>query len=201
MVRNYKDVELLERVKSLPSFKSIPKDHWILGVRSKDDEPDHYDDKFYEWEGETNINVLTGTTHPGLTILKNYKKYNSLGSAVVKSDEWYYGLWKFGMHRNKAPGLLQLGSEIKVYRDGDKDNRAEEIGKVYTGWYGINFHTNTYNWSPENLNYTTEDIGAWSAGCQVPNQRRKFAEMMKYYEKVAKNGSQKTVTYCLIKEF
>lgn len=201
MVRNYTDKELLDKVKSLSSFKSIPKNHWILGVRSAADLSGKFDDKFYEFEGEKFIQTLTGTTHPGLTILSHYEKYNSLGSAVAKTNEWYYDLWKYGLHKGKMPALLQLGAPIKVYRDGNKNKQAEEIGKVYEGWYGINFHTNTYNWTPSNLAYTTEDIGAWSAGCQVPNQRDKFAAMMKYYEKAAKAGTQKTVTYCLLKEF
>jgi hypothetical protein len=165
------------------------------------DNPGKFDDKFYEFEGEKFIRVLTGTTHPGLTILSHFEKYNKLGAAVVKSDEWYYDLWKYGLHKNRMPALLQLGNEISVYRDGDKDNKAEENGKVYKGWYGINFHTNTYDWSEKSLEAHVEDIGAWSAGCQVLNEREVFAEMMKYYAAAAKNGTQKTVSYCLLKEF
>lgn len=201
MVKNYTDQDLIDRVKSLPSYKGIPVDHWILGVRSSADLPGKFDDKFYEFIGSENIRVYTGTTHPGLTILKSYEKYNKLGAAILKADEWYYGVWKYGMHRGKMPGLLQLGAEVKVYRDGDKDEDAEEVGKIYSGWFGINHHTNTYNWSADNLKVHTDDIGAWSAGCQVPNEREKFADLMKYYEEAAKNGTQKKVTYCLINEF
>jgi hypothetical protein len=201
MVKNYSDEQLLARVRQLPSFKRIPKEHWILGIRSSADNPGKFDDKFYEFEGEKFIRVLTGTTHPGLTILSHFEKYNKLGAAVVKSDEWYYDLWKYGLHKNRMPALLQLGNEISVYRDGDKDNKAEENGKVYKGWYGINFHTNTYDWSEKSLEAHVEDIGAWSAGCQVLNEREVFAEMMKYYAAAAKNGTQKTVSYCLLKEF
>lgn len=201
MVRKYSDKELLDKVKALPSFKFIPLNHWILGVRSKVDEPGKFDDKFYEWIGETNIRVYTGTTNPGLTILSHYEKYNKLGAAILKSDEWYYDVWLYGMHKGKMPALLQLGGELKVYRDGNKNDKSEETGKVYSGWFGINHHTNTYDWSAANLKHQTDDIGAWSAGCQVPNERDVFAEMMKYYAQAAKDGSQKAVTYCLIKEF
>lgn len=201
MVRSYKDQELLDRVKSLPSFKGFPREHWILGVRSKADLPGKFDDKFYEFDEKKFITVLSGTTHPGLTILRDFKKYNKEGAAVLKSNEWYYGVWKYGLHKGIMPALLQLGSELLVYRDGDKDNKAEELGKPKWGWYGINFHTNTYDWSDKNLKVKVDDIGAWSAGCQVSNERDKFAEMMKYYAKAAKEGSQKSVTYCLIDEF
>lgn len=201
MVRNYTDKQLLDKVRQLSSFKRIPKERWILGVRSSADLPGKFDDKFYEFEGETCIRVMTGTTHPGLTILSHYEKYNKAGAAVVKSDEWYYDLWKYGMHKGKMPALLQLGNEILVYRDGDKDNKAEEIGKPIKGWFGINFHTNTYNWNEQSLKQHTDDIGAWSAGCQVPNERKEFEESMKYYAEAARLGTQKTVTFCLLKEF
>lgn len=201
MVKNYTDDQLLNRVRQLPSFKKIPSDHWILGVRSAADKPGMFDDKFYEFIGEKNVRVLSGTTHPGLTILKRFDKYNKEGAAVVKSDEWFYNLWCYGKHKGKMPALLQLGAPILLYRDGDRDNKAEETGKVHKGWHGINFHTNTYDWSDKSLKFKQEDIGAWSAGCQVPNDRKQFAEMMKYYAQAAANGSQKFVTYCLLKEF
>lgn len=201
MVRNYTDDELLERVKQLPNFLRIPKEIWILGVRSMADLPGKFDDKFYVFDGEKNIMVLTGTTHPGLTILKHFEKYNSLGAAVVKSDEWYYGLWKYGMHKGKIPALLQLGSEISVYRDGDKDGHVEETGAVHRGYYGINFHTNTYDLSDDNTKIDVLDIGAWSAGCQVPNERDKYVELMKIIKRKHENKIQTLYTYCLIKEF
>lgn len=201
MVRNYQDAELIARVKSLPSFKSIPKDRWILGVRSTADLPNMYDDKFYVFEGEKNIAVLTGTTHPGRTILKNFEKYNKAGAAILKSDEWYYDVWKYGMHKGKMPALLQLGAPMKVYRDGDKDEKAEEGGKIYEGYFGINHHTDTYNWTENNLKVEDDDIDAWSAGCQVPNERYKFKKEMDYYREAARSGKQKSVTYCLLKEF
>jgi len=46
-VRSYTDEELLKKVKSLPSFKSIPKGYWILGVQSDEDKFNAFDDKFY----------------------------------------------------------------------------------------------------------------------------------------------------------
>lgn len=201
MVKQYTDVQLIDHVKNLPTFKRIPKDRWILGVRSNEDLPGKFDDKFYEFEGEVNKRVLTGTTNPGISILRHFENYNKQGAAILKSDEWYYDVWKYGLHKGKVPALLQLGSEFKVYRDEDKDNKSEEVGKIYTGYFGINFHTNTYDFSKHNLEVDTEDIGAWSAGCQVPNERDEFADMMKYYYNASRQSQQKNVTYCLIKEF
>jgi len=201
MVRNYKDQELLDRVKSLPSFKGIPKGRWILGVRSTADITNVFDDKFYYFDGETFVTVLTGTTNPGLNILRRFEQFNKMGAAVIKSDQWYYNVWQYGMHRGRMPGLLQVGAEVIVYRDGNKDGKSEEKGKTISGFYGINHHTNTYNWSPENMKVVAEDIGAWSAGCQVVNQRQKFADMMEWFAEAKKSRKQMFVTYCLIKEF
>ena len=202
MVRKYTDKELLDRVKSLESFKGYPKGRWIIGVRSKDDLVNKFDDKFYIYEGTKFIDVMTGTTHPGLTILKGgFKKFNSKGSAILKSDMWYHNVWMYGLHRGRMPSLKQLGSQVMVYRDGDMDGKSEELGKAYMGWYGINFHSNTYDFSKKNIQVHKEDINSWSAGCQVVNQRSKYMKHMRWFEDANNRGSQKFVSYCLIKEF
>jgi hypothetical protein len=202
VVRKYKDSELLDRVKKLASFKEIPKGRWILGVRSKEDIPNYFDDKFYEFQGEKFIRVVTGTTNPGASILKGgYKRYNTIGAAVVEADRWYYNVWKFGLHKGKMPALLQTGAQISVYRDGDGDGKSEQYGKPIMGWYGINYHTNTYDFSLASLKMTQQQIDGWSAGCQVINQREAYVEQMSWYQGMAKSKLQETVTYCLINEF
>jgi len=202
MVKNYTANQLIARVKAIPSFKSIPAGRWILGVRSTADLVDRFDDKFYEFEGEKFIRVLSGTTNPGRSILESgFLAFNKLGAAVIKSDEWYYNVWKYGLHRGKMPALLQTGARVKVFRDGNKNGKSEEIGELQEGFFGINFHTNTYDFSAKNIKIKKELIGDWSAGCQVPNDREKYAEMMEYYSKAAKNGTQANVSYCLLKEF
>ncbi len=47
MVKNYTDSQLLNKVKSLPSFKQFPNDFWILGVQSQEDTFNVFDDTFY----------------------------------------------------------------------------------------------------------------------------------------------------------
>ena len=65
MVRTYNDKQLLDKVKTLPNFKSIPSEHWILGVRSNEDNPNSFDDKFYLFKGEEFVWMTSGTTNPG----------------------------------------------------------------------------------------------------------------------------------------
>jgi hypothetical protein len=190
-VKNYNDKQILDRVKSLKSFKGIPQGYWIVGVRSEEDAPNKYDDKFYLFNGEQFVKVVTGTTNPGTPILQGgFLKYNRVGAAVVKADEVYYDVWKFGLHQGKMPALKQVGPFI-VYRDGDKDGKSEEIGAPITGsGYGINFHTCSY------LDKVVgENIGGWSAGCQVINNTEQ------YYMIINLIKNQSRVTYCLLKEF
>lgn len=190
-VRNYKAQELLDRVKSLPSFKGFPQQYWILGVQSNEDTYNHFDDKFYLFRGEKFIMVVTGTTNAGTTGLMNYNRYNKNGVLVVKTDEWYHGLWRYGLHRGKMSALRQI-RPIKYFRDWNKNTKAEEIGKVREGIKGINFHTVLYQ---KNLSFIRKLIGGWSVGCQVVNN------VGKYYKLLNKVKKQKYVTYCLIKEF
>lgn len=192
-VRTYNDQELLNKVKSLPSFKSIPQGYWILGIRSNEDDPNKFDDKFYLFNGELFIMVVTGTTNPGTPILEGgFLKYNKAGAALVKSDEWYYDVWAYGLHMGKMPALKQVGKFI-VFRDGNKNNKSEEIGIPIVGaGYGINFHAATYD---NNFKGLQENIGNWSAGCQVVNNKQKHLEIIKLVK------PQKKVTYVLLNEF
>jgi hypothetical protein len=191
MVRTYTDKELLEKVKSLSNFKEIPKGYWLLGVRSNEDTPNSFDDKIYLFKGEEFVIVSSATTNPGTPTLKQFEKVNKAGAGVLKSNEWYYNVWKFGKHQGKVEALLQLGNKVRVYRDTDKDSKSEEQGTLQEGYFGINFHPNTYDLSkPSGTN-----IGWWSAGCQVVNDVDKYKKMIKLLK------TEKLVSYCLINEF
>ena len=191
MVKSYNDKQLLDKVKTLPNFKNIPSDHWILGVRSNEDAPNSFDDKFYLFKGEEFIWVTSGTTNPGTPTLKQFEKVNKDGAALLKANTWYYNVWKYGKHNGKVDALLQLGAAVQVYRDIDKDEKSEEQGKLESGYFGINFHPNTYDLTKP----SGSSIGWWSAGCQVVNNVTKYKEFIKLCK------PQKNVSYCLIQEF
>lgn len=129
-VKNYTNKELLDRVKSLSNFKSIPKEYWIIGVRSEEDTPNTYDDKFYLFKGEEFIEVTTGTTNPGTpALLGGWRKIKAKGAFVLKSDYWHYSLWRGGLHKGKMKALVQVGTATG-YRDNDDDKFSEEIGAM-----------------------------------------------------------------------
>ena len=190
-VKSYTDKALLSKVKSLDSFKQIPTEYWILGVQSEEDAYNEFDDKFYIFKGDKCVKVVKGTTNAGTTGLKNYTKYSSKGVAVIKTNEWYYDLWSYGLHKGRMPALKQR-KPIKYFRDWNKNNLVEEMGELYQGIIGINFHTVLYE---KNLSYWTKLIGGWSVGCQVINH------VGEYYKILDLVKNQKTVTYCLLREF
>lgn len=190
MVKNYTDKELLDKVKSLSSFQFIPSNYWILGIRSTQDLSNKFDDKFYLFYGEKFIQVTTGTTNPGSTYL--LRPVHTKGAAVIKANEWYYKLWKYGMHRKYMPALRQQ-IPIIYYRDNNHNLKSEELGYEMKGNIGINFHTITYD--RQKKGYKITDINKWSAGCQVCNI------VDDYYSILDKVKEQDYVSYCLINEF
>lgn len=196
MVKSYSDEELLNQVQKLNSFDSFPIGYWILAVRSKADKPNKFDDKFYIYKGTKFITVTTGTTNPGTSILKGgFKRYNKVGAAVVKSNEWYYDIYKYGLHNRKMPALRQRSSKpILYYRDGDLDGKSEEIGKIESGVIYTNFHGSTY---VRDSLLVRDKINGWSAGCLVCNKNKDYVNLIQ----LLKNSKQKYFTLCLIKEF
>ena len=190
-VRGYSKADLINKVMNLPSFTHIPKDYWILGVQSQEDEFNTFDDKFYLFKGYDFIMVTSGTTNAGKSALKNYERYNKKGTFVIKTNEWFYDLWKFGYHNGRMEALKQV-APIKGYRDGDKDDKAEEVGEMVEGHFGINFHTATYS---KIVGFFRKLIGGWSAGCQVANVYDDYKKIINLVKK------QDRISYCIIKEF
>ncbi len=192
MVKNYKDSELLAQVKKTKGFIKIPEQYWILGVRSKADLFDKFDDKFYLFKGEEFVMVMSGTTNPGKAGLLSPEKYNSKGVAVVVADKWYYNVWTRGFHNGKVIAYRQTGG-IDLIRDNNKNKKSGDSGFVSEEFNrGINFHPSDYNIDSKTKK---ENIGSWSVGCQVVNDIPKYKELMRITQK------QQVMSYCLINEF
>ena len=191
MVRFYKEKELLNQVKGLDSFSEIPNNYWILGIQNSKDNFNRFDDVFYLFDGENIIKRTLGTTNAGSEGLMNFRTYNRKGVAVIKTNEWYRGLWTYGLHKGKMPALKQI-KPIKYYRDGNKNREVEEIGELHNGIIGIDFHTATYL---KDLSIFRKFIGKWSLGCQVVNS------LLDYHFILDLIKEQNVIDYCLIKEF
>lgn len=197
-VRNYTDKQLLDRMKSLPSFKYLPTGMHIIAVRSEEDAPDRYDDKLYLFDCDVCISVMSCTTNSGVYGLKNFSKWNRKGTAVVKSDEVYYDVFeksdgvKVRHHNGKVDCLRQVGT-MKYYRDNNIDDKIDEKGNIYEGNYSTNVHPNSYKYTRGILSWL---IGRWGTGCLVVN------DLTKYFNVLLKRiPFKKKVTYTLLKEF
>lgn len=192
-VKGYSDQELLDRVASLDGFKGYPDDYWMIGISSNENEANVNDDKFYLFRGTEFIKVMSGTTNSGTYGLKNFKKWNPLGCFVIKTDQIIYDFWKTNQRHKGKMDAWRQNKPCHHYRDDDMDNIAEEQGRLYFGMCGINFHTQIYN---KTKRFIRQFIGAWSVGCQCPN------DVEDYYETLATvDPVQDTVTYAILKEF
>ena len=154
----------------------------LIGVRSKANEKNKFDDYFYLVNGPIMFR-FTCTTNPGTHWLKNLM--NPKGTAVLKPGQ-YVDSWKLGLHQGKYEALKQA-KNVKVYRDANKDLSYDE-NKVDEGLFGINIHKagadSTY-------------VENWSEGCQVFKRSADFEEFMKICRK-AREKHGNSFTYTLI---
>lgn len=160
-------------------------DFQIVGIRSKVDNPDKFDDLIALIE-KNNITWFTGTTNPGVHWLKNL--LSTKGSALLKPNQ-YLDTWKLDLHQGKYKALCQR-KPVVVYRDANKNSFAEETALTETGLFGINIHR-------ANPSAISTIIDKWSAGCQVINNPLDFNFLIKRCE----SSGLKDFSYVLLKEF
>ncbi len=157
-----------------------------IGIRSKEDKPNEFDDKFYLYTGNGQMLEHTGTTNPGTSWLLKFM--NPKGTAVLAANRQYLDTWKEGLHKG-YPAMVQA-KHVCVYRDTDKDLKSEEMGVPEWGFFAINHHG-------ANRNAISTVINLWSAGCQVRNNPAQHKEFM---DKFRESG-KKFYTYTLLNEF
>lgn len=158
----------------------------LIGIRSKADIPNEFDDIFYAIIGDRIIEYK-GTTNPGDDYL--LVPMNSKGAAILDPDRKYNDCWELGLHRGTYEAFVQC-RPVTVWRDNDKDLKSEEIGIKETGMFGIDIHryakvgTFTY-------------IDNASAGCQVFYNPIEFEE----FKTTFKLTGLRYLTYTLLREY
>jgi hypothetical protein len=97
-----------------------------------------------------------------------------------------------GYHAGKYKALCQ-GKALKVYRDDDKDREYDMLTEsIQEGLFGINIHR-------AHSKHELEEVGKYSAGCQVvqdPNEWNVFINICEEAVKVWGNS----FSYTLLKE-
>jgi hypothetical protein len=138
----------------------------LVNIRSIADKPDAFDDLLgVVKDGE--VIWHTGTTNPGVHWLKNF--LNPSGTAVLAEGQ-HLNAWVIGKHKGEYEALVQY-APVSVYRDNNKNNKSEQIGKTIYGQYGINHHR-------ASLSVISTIVDKWSAGCQVRNNPKEYHEFM-----------------------
>ena len=197
-VRNYTDIELIERVEKLPSFKGWKKGITDVWVRSNEDAYNKFDDKVYTFEclndGERPkfIMVCSGTTNAGVQGLKNFEKYGrASGCAVAVADYICYDSHVYGLHgKSQYPAYIQRldkGEQYPYTRDNDKDEKSENYGKIYTDRIGMNCHRASQS-------IDLEEIGLYSVACLVRNKVSQWKKWLAFMNK-------RKLTVCILNEF
>jgi len=181
-VREYTDLEIIERVEKLPTFKG-----WAVGkygflIRSSEDEFNKFDDKFYNFEvlseGKRPVfhSLNSGTTNAGAAGLKDYKKYNALGCAILKADTMVYGSHTYGVSKGKI--AYRQAKPWPFFRDGNKNNKSEEIGKEYNEIIHAHQHR---------AGVASQNIDNWSVACLVRNVEQEFEDWLTWMHKLPVN--------------
>jgi len=155
----------------------------LVNIRSIADNPNQFDDLL----GIVNNGEViwhTGTTNPGVHWLKNF--LNPKGTAVLAEGQ-HLNSWVIGKHKDQE-ALVQY-APLPVYRDGNKNDKSEQVGKPIYGQYGINIHR-------ANANAISKIIDKWSAGCQVRNNPKEHEEFMN----LCKNSGVKYFSCILFNE-
>jgi hypothetical protein len=180
-VKNYTDAEIFARAYQVTDMKSrrskgLP---LLVGIQSIEDAFDAFDDKFHLFdENNKYVCSASGTTNAGSTGLKDYMKYKLSGTGIWKTNEFYPKCFRHGLHKSRMEAL-RLDTEIFYYRDSDKDNKAEEGGKLLKGNTAANFHTVSYEKLDGNEKISTR-IGAWSLMCQVVNVVKDYRKIVRF---------------------
>lgn len=180
MVRNYTDKQLLDKVKSLETFKNIPETYWLLFVRSNEDLNDIFDDKCYLFRGSNFVMVTSCTTNKG-----------NKGTGVVESNCCNYGCWQIGLHKGK----VKAGRQIKgmpYRRDFTADGKTNPTTEIMNDIRGFNFHPADHD---INKNVIKSRIGGWSEGCFVCNNIPNYLRIIQLL------GPQKVFSMVCIDEF
>ena len=156
----------------------------LIGLRSKDYVPNTFCDYIFLVDGDKAYS-FHATTRPGKHWLTNL--LNPKGTAVLKEGQ-YKNTWRLGKHQGKYEALTQV-MPVDVFRDANKDERADAVGVIDRGLFGINIHR-------ANQSMISKLVDRWSAGCQVIADPNDFNFLIKK----CKDSGKGVFTYTLINE-
>ena len=172
----------------------------IVGVRSKDNKANKFDDTillvYRNKKGTWEVVSSVATTDPGKHYLVD-SPVNDRGTAILVPNQ-YRGVYRVDIHaksnKNFAhEALCQRAGVLSVWRDNNRDDILDHNPEsIEEGWFGVNIHRSK---SSGAANY----VGAYSAGCQVFKNSTDFDTFMGVINK-SKDKYGNSFTYTLLDE-
>ena len=168
----------------------------IIGIRSKSNIPNSFDDKiiviYRDNNGQERLLSFKATTDPGLYWLQHPM---NIDGTIIMVPGQYKSCYKIGTHRGYK-ALQQVGSMTYV-RDADRDKVLDfelinNPKKIITGVFATNLHR-------ANSDFESTQVDKWSAGCQVIADPVDFAMLMNVCDKSAELYGNK-FSYTLLEE-
>jgi len=149
----------------------------IWGFRSKNEEPNLFDDEFHVFFNTSKTRfakwayfVFKCTTDPGTYWLRN--PMNPQGTAMLAPGQ-YTDTYKIDMHLGKYIALCQRLKKVRIIRDYNRNAILDFYnGKIVSENAGINIHR-------ARKTGTTYEVDNHSAGCQVFQKANEFDFFMK----------------------
>lgn len=191
-VKSYTDIEIIQRVESLPTFQGWKKGKYDIWIRSSEDAFNKFDDKAYPFEclkdGERPIFkfVHSGTTNPGAAGLKNFEKYGNKRCAVLLADYMVYDSHTYRKHQGKYFAYCQAKPWPYIWDDNGNEKSGDSDKIIYGQIIGANDHAAGEN---------SIHIDGWSIACLVRNVKKQFNQFMTWMNK------DKFVTVAILKEW
>lgn len=133
----------------------------LLAIRVDDVITDMTTDWFIITEGAS-LTAVPCSTKAGKYWIQNPISYGGITGTAILLEGQYKQTWQFVTAANwqtlwlQTPYFNQI-KPVKIYRDGNKDNKVDRNVVIQEGLFGINIHT-------AGLNYV---VWNWSAGCIV----------------------------------
>jgi hypothetical protein len=179
------------KAKGFSIFKELTKPYNlnIVGYRDTSGTPNQYNDwlhvywrvkKDQTWKEK----LYPITTVPGVPYLTN--PLNKKGSAVLAPGQ-YLSAYSLGLYKGKY-ALLQM-RDVVVYRDNDKDFKAEKTLTKDEGLFGIHIHRGSF---------FSNFVGRNSAGCQVFQSSNDCEDFMDLCADSIASGWPNAFTYTLV---
>ena len=165
----------------------------IIGVRCENTTPNSFDDYLmciYKVNNQWVWKEYIITTDAGLYWLEN-PMVSEKGCALLVPNQ-YRGAYKLDKHKGQYTALCQRNAKVDVYRDNDRDRVLDyNESTIDSGYFGINIHRS-------HPNKVIDNVGKYSAGCQVFQNPKEFDEFIKICKKQEEIYSN-SFSYTLLK--